>query len=110
MMFQPIDGTLDAFDPPHEIEEVVELLEIDLPFRDKVVMGSLTEADLDHVYMSMNQIVGKEFNLPGGNPKLLTSCREFAYENEYDLDDPIMIIVRSLWEKIRKTHSLKMVK
>ena len=110
MMFQPFDEVSDPFDIPGDIEEVVDLLLVDLPLRDRVILAGLAEADLDYLYVAMTKEITKEFRLPGGNPELLASCRDFALTHDYDLDDPVMIIVRALWEDIKNTHMLRIVK
>lgn len=109
-MFQPLD-TLQPKQPPRTVEEVVDLLFHDLPLRDRVVMSSLTEDELDaSVYLVLAKSIREEFGLYNGNEPLIASCRSYL-GREYDsYEDPAMVIVKELWKKIRDNHRLRVIK
>ena len=110
MMFQPLHDTL-TLNPPSTVSEVVEILFRDLHFRDKVILASLSENELESsVYLALAKTIRKEFGLYSGNHGLLDSCATLLGK-EYDrYEDPAMVIVKELWKKIKKTHRLHIVK
>ena len=46
MMFQPLNE-VSLINQPHSVEDVVDILFSDLSLRDKVVLATLTENDLE---------------------------------------------------------------
>ncbi len=110
MMFQPLHDT-HTLNPPSTISEVVEILFRDLLFRDKVILASMSETELESsVYLALAKTIRKEFGLYSGNHELLDSCAAML-GREYDKhEDPAMVIVKELWKKIKNTHSLHRVK
>jgi hypothetical protein len=109
MMFQPLND-FNQLSLPGTVDEVVALLYNDLSLRDKVVMAHLSENQLDSsVYLEMAKVIRREFGLYHGNTELLASCSRYL-GIEYDAyEDPAMVIIKELWKKIRKTHSLRVV-
>lgn len=110
MMFQPLHDT-HTLNPPSTVSEVVEILFRDLHLRDKVILASLSEDELESsVYLALANTIRKEFGLYSGNHELLDSCAALLGK-EYDrYEDPAMVIVKELWKKIKETHKLQRVK
>ncbi len=109
MMFQPISNET-MLSQPTTVDGVVGLLFEDISLRDRVIMASLSEQEFDaSVYLSMAKVIRKEFGLYNGNDELLKSC--FSYlGSEYDsFEDPAMVIIKELWKKVKKGHSLRLV-
>ncbi len=110
MMFQPLNKPAPA-GLPRSVKEVVDILYSDLSLRDKVILASMSENDLEtSVYLALAKTIRREFGLYSGNHELLASCSSFL-GNGYDkFEDPAMVIVKELWHKIRKTHRLQVIK
>ncbi len=109
-MFQPLND-INPLSLPGTVEEVVNLLFFDLSFRDKVVLASLTENDLEtSVYLALAKTIRKEFGLYSGNHALLESCSNLLGSRYDRYEDPAMVIVKELWKKIKDTHQLRIVK
>jgi hypothetical protein len=108
-MFQPVCETF-APDRPSSVDQVVDLLYQDLSLRDRVVMAQLSEDQLNcSVYLAIAKIIRKEFGLYSGNTELRESCSSYL-GREYDrYEDHAMVIVKELWKKIKRTHSLHLV-
>jgi hypothetical protein len=110
MMFQPIDNIAPSY-LPHTVEEVVELLYLDLHLRDKVILASLSEKELEtSVYLALAKTIHKEFGLYSGNDALLESCSALLGKKYDKYEDPAMVIIKELWKKIKSTHTLYRVK
>ena len=98
-------------DLPSTIDEAVSILLTDLRLLDRTRLGSMTDEELDLV----NQVVGyqitRDFRLWSGNELLLHECME-ALDAMPDKAhcDPAMVIIHAMWEKLQKTHVLRVVK
>lgn len=109
MMFQPLELPMPR-QLPCTVEQVVELLFDDLSLRDKVVMANLTEYDLDSVlYAIVAKPIRKEFGIYNGNTELLESCCRYIGKKYKSYEDPVMVIIKELWKKSRRTHLLHLV-
>jgi len=109
MMFQPLESPMPR-QLPCTVEQVVELLFDDLSLRDKVVMAKLTEYDLDSVlYAIVAKPIRKEFGIYNGNTELLESCCRYIGKKYKSYEDPVMVIIKELWKKSKKTHLLHLV-
>jgi len=109
MMFQPLND-FSTLSLPDTVDEVVELLYHDLSLRDKVIMAQLSENELDSsVYLAMAKTIRKEFGLYSGNAGLLSSCSSYLGEKYDTYEDPAMVIIKELWNKIKKSHNLHLV-
>lgn len=108
-MFQPVsDHTLLSL--PRTVEQVVDLLYDDISLRDRVVMASMSEEDFETtVYLAMAKIIRKEFGLYTGNTDLLDSCYSYMGSDYDSFEDPAMIIVKELWQKVKDSHKLRLV-
>jgi len=110
MMFQPLNQ-FHLLGQPSTVEQVVEILYHDLTLRDKVIMANLSEDELDSsVYLAMAKAIRKEFGLYNGNTALLKSCSSYLGRQYDTYEDPAMVIIKELWKKIQKSHSLHLVK
>ncbi len=110
MLFQPLNE-LNLINQPHTVDEVVDILFDDLSLRDRVILASLSENELETtVYLALAKTIRKEFGLYYCDQGLLASC--FSYlGNSYDkFEDPAMVITKELLKKIRKKHKLRIVK
>jgi hypothetical protein len=111
MMFQPLDWKEPSRLPkPRNVEEVVDLLSEDLSLRDRVMMAGMEEANLPQVYNALSGVLRREFGLVSENTPLLRSCvRKARSYNNGLMEDPAMVIIRSLWLKLRRSHTLHVV-
>lgn len=111
MMFQPLDWKEPPRPPvPRNVEEVVELLMADLTLRDRVMMAEMDESKLPRVYNALSPVLKREFGLSADNVALLRSC--FRQARSYDnglMEDPAMVIIRRLWSKVRRSHTLRVI-
>ena len=107
-MFQPLQ---EHHSLPTTVDSVVDLLYNDISLRDKVTMSHLSEHELDSsVYLAMAKTIRKEFGLYDGNTELLASCTYYLGKKYDPYDDPVLVIIKELWKKVKKTHNLRRIK
>jgi hypothetical protein len=95
---------------PKTVDEAVSRLISDLPVKDKTAIARMGEAELDTLHPTLGTYIRDKFGLWSGNEALLDSCRFLSGENNIHEDDASMVIIRELWEELRKSHTIKSVK
>ncbi|CAB1077250.1 hypothetical protein D1AOALGA4SA_5042 [Olavius algarvensis Delta 1 endosymbiont] len=95
---------------PQTIEEAVARLISQMPLKDKATIANMTPDELPSLFASIGQYIVNNFGLLSGNRKLIESCRSEAdapFQNE---EDAMAVIINALWQKLRQTHKLRVVK
>jgi hypothetical protein len=97
---------------PNTVDEAVRRLIPDLPLKDKTMIARINEAELNTLHPTLGTYIREKFGLWSGNEALLESCRSVSGENNIheDEDDASMVIIRELWEELRKSHTIKALK
>jgi hypothetical protein len=95
---------------PNTVDEAVRRLNSDLPLKDKTMIARMGENDLPGLFLTLGAYIRDKFGLWSGNEALLDSCRSVSGENNIHEDDASMVIIRELWEELRKSHTIKVVK
>jgi hypothetical protein len=100
--------------PPAEIfkrvQDVVERLLEDLPLKDKVLVGNMSEVELPTLGRSLGEYIINRFGLATGNKELLRSCGWVARRPISDESQAAAVIIRSFWMQLRRTHRLRLIK
>jgi hypothetical protein len=95
---------------PKTVDDAVSRLVAGLSLKDKTTIANMTMGEIGSLRGTLGEYVDKAFGLWSGNTELLESCRS-VWEEEIDReDDAVMVIVHALWEKLRETHRLRVVK
>jgi hypothetical protein len=95
---------------PKTIHEAVNRLISELPLKDKVVIANMTYDELIDLNSNFGAYIRNAFRLWSGNLELLESCRFAGKDKSMNVDGASFAIIDNLWEKLRKTHKLKVVK
>jgi hypothetical protein len=107
----------DSLDPlsaeaivPKTVSEAVSRLISRLSLKDKTTIANMTVDELDSLQVTLGGYIRHFFQLWIGNKELMASCRFVSKGDVPSEDVASMVIIRELWEKLRKTHKLKVVK
>jgi hypothetical protein len=95
---------------PKTIHEAVGRLISELPLKDKVVIANMTYDELVDLNSNLGAYIRNAFRLWSGNLELMESCRFAAKDKSMNVDGASFAIIDNLWEKLRKTHKLKVIK
>ena len=95
---------------PKTIHEAVDRLMSELPLKDKVVIANMTYAELVDLNSNLGAYIRNAFRLWSGNFELLESCKFAVKDKAIDVDGASFAIIDNLWERLRKTHKLKVIK
>ena len=96
--------------PPKTVDEAVNRLIEDLDLRDNVKIANMNLDELVNIHSALHIYFKNAFGLWSGNTELIESCRaisEYPVDNE---DDASIVILGVLWQRLRDTHKLKVVK
>jgi hypothetical protein len=96
--------------PPQNVDEAVERLISQMPLKDKATVANMSPDELPNLYSSLGDYILKNFGLLSGNPQLIESCRMAADGSVAHEKDAAAIIIEALWQKLRRTHKLRVIK
>jgi hypothetical protein len=95
---------------PKTIHEAVDRLILELALKDKVIIANMTCGELVNLNSNLGAYIRNAFRLWTGNRELMDSCRFVSKDKNLNADGASFAIINALWEKLRKTHKLKVVK
>ncbi|MFO7971019.1 MAG: putative molybdenum carrier protein [Desulfobacterales bacterium] len=96
--------------PPKTVDEAVDQVISDLDLKVKIKIANADLNDLLDLRSNLREYFKKFLALWSGNTELLASCRSISKEHVFREDDVTLVIIKALWEKIRETHGLRVVK
>ncbi len=107
----PVSENVDLLQRrPQSIDQAVERLIFQLPLKDKTTVANMSPDELPNLYLSMGDYIRNNFGLLSGNHKLIESCRLEADGPFQRKEDAVAVIIKALWQKLRQTHKLRVVK
>lgn len=92
---------------PQSVEEAVEMLHANMGLNDEILLATMLEENLIDVHFALGYQIRHEFGLWTGNDALLESCRIISGDKNLHVDDASMLIVKALWEKVKKSNVLQ---
>jgi hypothetical protein len=95
-------------DQPKTVDETVKILIDELSLKDKNTIANMAEDDLTDLHFSIGLAIRNRFFYPR-NEKLLESCRKEAADKYLHWDQASTVIIKKLWEDLRKSHKLRVV-
>jgi hypothetical protein len=107
--FREVDGG-QTRNWPKSVSEAVDRLVANLNLKDKTRISGMQPLDLDELHLTLGMYIRDNFGLWTGNYALIRSCMQLLGAKNIIPDEASAIIVKSLWEKLQKTHKLRVVK
>jgi len=94
---------------PKTVEEAVERVISELALKDKTSIANMTEEDLVSLHPRLGKYILNRFGLLFGNKELMASCSFVSGQKDLHEGDASAFIIRKVWERLRETHTLKIV-
>ncbi len=94
---------------PETVDEAINFLISQLSLKDKSYIAKMPEDDLMNLYFSLGLYIRNKLLYPR-NDKLLESCRQSATDKYLHWDQAATLILKALWERLSRTHRLRVVK
>lgn len=95
-------------DQPETVEEAVNFLIPRLSLKDKSTIAKMSEDALNSLKFSFGGYIRNRLLYPK-NDKLLESCRQEAMDKYLHWDQASAVIIKRLWERLKKSHKLRIV-
>jgi hypothetical protein len=95
---------------PETLEQAVKQLIDELPLKDKTRLAAMSETDLNYLHPSLGAYIKTNYLVLNEKDKLMASCRQNSEDPGLDEDGVALIIIKNLWESLRKTHRLRRIK
>ncbi|MFC1812108.1 YpsA SLOG family protein [Thermodesulfobacteriota bacterium] len=95
---------------PKTVAEAVSRLVSKLPLKDKTTIANMTADELESLSPTLGEYVRHFFMQWAGNKELMASCRFVSKKDIPDENAASKIILEELWDNLRKTHKLRIVK
>ena len=95
---------------PKNVDQAVDLLISELTLKDKTKIAKMGEYDLSALPFTIGQYIREHFGLGRGNEDLMQSCCSLAEEDDLHEETASMVIIEALWNRLRQTHGLRVVK
>ena len=89
---------------PQSVDEAVEILHANMSLNEECMLVSMDEVDLIDLHLSLGHDIREDFGLWAGNEALLESCRITAGKQDLHVDDASMVIIKALWERVKKSN------
>ncbi len=96
--------------PPRTVDEAVLRMLSDLDLKTKTKIAHMELNDLHNLHLELHVYFKNAFGVWHENKELLADCRTTSGEPIRDEDEATFVILMALWEKLRGTHKLKIVK
>jgi len=91
------------------VESVVADLLQTIPLKDRVIISNMVESELPDVLLVMGITILSKYYWPKNN-LLLDDCIKLSGRQNLEEFEIAEIIIKKLWEKLRKTHRLRLLK
>ena len=82
----------------------------ELTLKDKTKIAKMGKYDLSALPFTIGQYIREQFGLTDGNEELMEACRSLSGEDDLHEETASMMIIEALWERLRRTHGLRVVK
>ena len=94
---------------PRTVNEAVDDLISKLSLKDKATLANMTEDELISLHFSLGKYIRNKYLIWDGNEELKSNCRFLLKKDTIHEDGVSSLIIKKLWENLRKTHRLKII-
>jgi len=96
--------------PPETIAAAVDHLERTLSLKDKTAIANMTSDELVSLHFTLGSYINNHFDLFTANTGLLTDCQRRSGQWGLAPKDVAAVIIRALWDRLRATCRIRIVK
>lgn len=95
---------------PKTVDQAVDLLIAEMPLREKTLMANLQKEEIEPLTMSLGIYIRNNLFARDLDKDLFKSCCSVAGNVGLSENRAAFVIIENLWERLRKTHKLRIVK
>ncbi len=95
---------------PQNVSQAVDRLMHELPLKEKTIVANLMFEELGSLQKTLGRYIRDKFGLMIGNTGLMASCRFVSKKGIHSESEASAVIIDKLWDQLRKTHKLRIIK
>lgn len=95
---------------PKTVDEAVAEIIAVMPLHERVKMANLEKEDLTQTSFSLGLYIKEQWFRKGMNRALFASCRDISGKDQLNENGAAYFIIQKLWQRLRETHRLRVVK
>ena len=95
---------------PKTVDEAVNQIISDMTLEERVRMANFDKEELRVINYSLSVFIRNQLFMKDINKELFESCRTFSGNKNLNENTAALVIIERLWEKLRKTYRLRVVK
>ena len=99
----------DPSDLPQTVDEAAIDIISGMDLKDRSYLENLSEEDLIPLQFTLGLYIDQQLQAWSINKSLNESCIKAYREEELDEPNPSAVIIKRIWERLKKTHKLKVV-
>ena len=99
-----------AQDFPKTVDEVVDSILVELSLEEKSIFAYTTDQNLTILTHLLASFIDAKIGDSTVNQELLEDCRRRAGNFDLNATEASKVIIEAIWEKVRETHRLRVVK
>jgi len=92
---------------PQTVDEAIDRLLSDMSVNNEIHLATMNKNDLIDLHFSLGNYIRNSFGLWSGNESLMESCRLVSGDKNLHIDDAAMVIIKALWEELKKKNILE---
>jgi hypothetical protein len=96
--------------PPETLSAAVNQLEGSLSLKDRATIANMTADELVSLHFTLGSYINSHFDLFTDNTELLTDCQRRSGQWGLAPKDVAAVIIRALWDRLRATCRIRIVK
>lgn len=98
------------FDIPKTVNEAVDQIISEMSLQDRVKLANLKREDMEPFGMTFRIFIQNRLFQKGANRNLIKSCIAVSGNDDLNESRAAYVIIEKLWERLKETHKLKIVK
>ena len=95
---------------PKTVDEAVDQIVSDMSLEERVRLANFDKEDLRVINYSLSIFIRNQLFMKDINKELFKSCRAVSGNKNLNESTAALFIIEKLWEKLRDTHKLRVVK
>jgi hypothetical protein len=99
-----------SYTPPQSVPEAVDHLMAEMSLKIRTTIANMTEVEIANLNATLGKYIRNKFGLSAGNTELIISCRSASKQQLSHEEEVSGFLIKQLWQKLRKTHKLRVVK
>lgn len=94
---------------PVSVDEAVSRIIVDMPLKERVNIANLERQALESLNPILGVSIQNRFFKKDADGKLFESCLSVSGKDKLDRSGAAFVIIETLWEKLQKTHRMRVV-